>query len=422
MASPGGRPLDVAGRYFALLDQLWPANVVCVAELDTVFSAAEIDAAWQQVCAGSPIARARVADHDGQPYLAAEPGADCDFQVRDGSLESVLAEEQRDRFDFARGPLVRCRYVITGATSAVLVTGHHAVLDGRGGCGLLQRLGAVLAGTVPPPQHGLPPALEGRIRPGLRWPQDRAAVLGLLREMAERRRAVEPVDELLGPVGDTTQRRLQVSLHRLDESETAALFARTKAALATGHGMIAAAWLQATHLLFEDGRPTHNLSLTTPADLRARLDPPVPADVPGMLATLISTLHVVGGTGLDAAAHEVGRTVQAAVDRGEGELFFAVARPGPLDGRGAEQLRNTLVAAQQSLAVSNIGRLAEGHDPEWFRSMWFSFAPTPNQVAFVSATTYRGRLTMAMCVDHERAPVELATRLEGNALRLLRGG
>jgi hypothetical protein len=200
------------------------------------------------------------------------------------------------------------------------------------------------------------------------------------------------------------------------------LFARTKAAAATGHGMIAAAWLHATHDLFDDGRLTHNLSLTTPADLRARLDPPVPADVAGMYATLISTSHVVGASGLDATARAVSATVQAAVDRGEGELFYALARPGPLDGRGAERLRNTLAAAQRCLAVSNTGRLAEGSDPEWVRRVWFSFGPTPNQLAFVSATTYRGQLTMAACVDHEHTPIDLGTRLDTSAARLLPGG
>jgi hypothetical protein len=66
--------------------------------------------------------------------------------------------------------------------------------------------------------------------------------------------------------------------------------------------------------------------------------------------------------------------------------------------------------------------LAEGADPEWVRSVWFSFAPTPNQLAFVSATTYRGRLTMAACVDHARVPTELADRLTTGAVRRLRGG
>jgi hypothetical protein len=422
MTSLSGRPLDLAGRYFAVLDQLWPANVVCVAELDTVFSAHEVDSAWQQLCSASPIARARVADIAGRPLLVDEPGVGGDFQFRSGPLESVLAEEQRVRFDLEAGPLVRCRYVVAEGGSALLVTGHHAVLDARGGYVLLQRLAGVLAGSEPPQPLPLPPGIEERIRPGRRWPQDRSAALGLLREMSEQRRAAGPVDELLGPAGDAGQRRLQVSLHRLDQAQTAALFARAKAVGATGYGIIAAAWLHATHDLFSDGRPTHHLSLTTPADLRTRLDPPVPADVPGMFASLISTSHVVGEAGLDAVADEVSTTVQAAVDRGEGELFYAVARPGALDERGAARLRSTLAATPQSVAVSNTGRLAEGDDPEWVRSVWFSFAPTPNQLVFVSATTYRGRLTMALCADRARVPIDLPDRLAAGALRRLLGG
>jgi hypothetical protein len=423
MTSRGGRPLDVAGRYFAVLDQLWPANVVCVAELDTVFPAGEVDAAWAQVCAASPIARCRIdASGDSTPHLLDDEVVGCDFERREGTLETVLADEQRTRFDVATGPLVRCRYVVADGSSAVLVTGHHAVLDGRGGYVLLQRLAGLLAGAAPPAPRHLPPGLQDRIRPGLRWPQDRSVVLGMLREMAERRRAAGPVDELLKPAVEPAERRLQVSLHRLDEAETAALFARTKTVGATGYGLIAASWLHAARDLFADGRPTHNLSLTTPADLRARLDPPVPGDVPGMFASLISTSHEIGAADLGAVANEVSTTVQAAVDRGEGELFFALARPGPLDGRGAAMLRSALAAAPQSLAVSNTGRLPEGADPEWVRSVWFSFAPTPNQLAFVSATTYRGRLTMAACVDRARVPIELAHRLTTGAVRRLRSG
>lgn len=405
-----------------MLDQLWPANVVCVAELDTVFSPEEVDTAWQQLCSVSPIARARVADSDGQPFLVEEPAVVGDFLIRDGSFESVVAEEQRVRFDLAAGPLVRCRYVTADGRSALLVTGHHTVLDGRGCYVLLQRLAGVLAGTAPPQPRRLPPGLQDRIRPGLRWPQDRSVAIGLVREMAEQRRAAGTVDEVLGPAGEASERLLHVSLHRLDETETSALVARAKAVGATGYGVIAAAWLQATHDLFTDGRPAHHLSLTTPADMQARLDPPVPADVPGMFASLISTSHVVGEASLDAVAKEVSTTVQAAVDRGEGELFFALARPGPLDGHGAAWLRSALAATPQSVAVSNTGRLAEGADSEWVRSVWFSFAPTPNQVVFVSATTYRGRLTMAACVDHARVPIDLADRLVAGALRRLRGG
>ena len=422
MASPRGRPLDVAGRYFAVLDQLWPANVVCVAELDTVLPPEEVDAAWQRLCSVTPIARARVADSDVQPFLMDEPGAGSDFLMGAGSLASLVAEELCVRFDLATGPLVRCRYVVADGASALLVTAHHAVLDARGGYVLLQLLASALTGTGPPDSPRLPPGLQDRIRPGLRWPQDRSVALELLREMTEHRRAAGKVDEVPGLAGEADERRLHVSLHRLDEAETSALFARTKAVGASAHGMVAAAWLQATHDLFADGRPAHHVSLTTPADMRARLDPPVPPEVPGMFASLISTSHVVGEAGLDAVANEVSTHVQAAVDRGEGELFYALARPGPLDGRGAAHLRSALAATPQSVAVSNTGRLAEGADPGWVRSVWFSFAPTPNQLVFVSATTYRGQLAMAACVDHARVPMDLAERLATRALRYLRSG
>jgi hypothetical protein len=301
-----------------------------------------------------------------------------------------------------------------------LVTGQHAVLDARGGHELLQTLTRALAGTAPPVRP-LPPGLQELVRPGLRWPQDRAVALGLLREIADQRGAAGAVDEVLGPVDAAADRRLEVSVHRLDEAATSALFARAKAVGASGHGVLAAAWLHAAHELFADGRRTHHLALTTPADLRGRLDPPIPADVPGMFVSLISTSHVVGDAAAETLASKIGTAVQAAVDRGEGELFYALAAPGPLDGRGAARIRDALAAVPQSVAVSNTGRLAADADPAWVRSMWFSFAPTPNQVVFVAATTYRGRLTMAACIDRARVPDELADRLVAGALRRLRG-
>src|SRR3954447_4187306 len=134
MTSRGDRPLDLAGRYFAVLDQVWPANVVCVAELDTVFAEEDVAAAWRQVCSANPIARSRLAGiGDARPVLVDDPSLDCDFRRCTAPLDLVLAEEQRCRFDVGAGPLARCRYVVADGTSALLVTGNHAVLDGRGG-------------------------------------------------------------------------------------------------------------------------------------------------------------------------------------------------------------------------------------------------------------------------------------------------
>jgi hypothetical protein len=421
MTLPAGRPLDVAGQYYAVLDLLWPANVVCVAELDTAFAADEVDAAWAQVRTANPIVKSRLAQLGiGPPVLVDHPGVACDFRYCEGSLETVLADEQRIRFDVAAGPLVRCRYLVADGSSALLVTGHHAVLDARGGFVLLQQIIGVLAsGAVPQPRE-LPSGLNDRVRPGLRWPKDRRVVLDQLREISERRQGAGPTDVLLPTAADISDRRLSVTKHRLDETATSSLLARAKAIGATGYGMIAAAWLHATHELFADDRATHHLALTTPADLRPRLVPAVPADEPGMYATLIGTSHVVGSALHDELAAEVSAVVQAAVDRGEGELFFALARPGPLDQTGAEMLRGAIAAAPQAIAVSNTGRLPEGTDPEWVRSVWFSFAPSPNQLAFVAATTYRGRLTMAVCTDHVRLPAELGDRLTAGAVERLR--
>src|SRR5262245_26643510 len=134
MTRPAGRPLDVAGRYFAVLDLLWPANIVCVAELDTAFGADEVGAAWAQVRGANPIVSSRLVEPGiGPPVLTDEPSVNSDFQHCAGSLDTVLADEQRNRFDVSAGPLVRCRYVAADNVSALLVTGHHAVLDARGG-------------------------------------------------------------------------------------------------------------------------------------------------------------------------------------------------------------------------------------------------------------------------------------------------
>jgi hypothetical protein len=53
------------------------------------------------------------------------------------------------------------------------------------------------------------------------------------------------------------------------------------------------------------------------------------------------------------------------------------------------------------------------------RRVWFVFGPSPNQLVFVSATTYRDRLTVAAAVDRTRLPAELGERLVGTAVRLL---
>ena len=69
--------------------------------------------------------------------------------------------------------------------------------------------------------------------------------------------------------------------------------------------------------------------------------------------------------------------------------------------------------------MSNLGVVDDAGDPPWVISLSAIMIPGPNQVAFVCATTYRGRIVLHLSTDAAKLPAALADRLvSGFAERL----
>ena len=81
---------------------------------------------------------------------------------------------------------------------------------------------------------------------------------------------------------------------------------------------------------------------------------------------------------------------------------------------GIASFARSIAASPQNAAVSNLGVVADRGDPPWMRSLSFALGPSPNQVAFVAATTYRGALVLQVVTDGARLA-------DGPAEQLVRG-
>jgi hypothetical protein len=96
--------------------------------------------------------------------------------------------------------------------------------------------------------------------------------------------------------------------------------------------------------------------------------------------------------------------------RGESHLFYRLAHAGSFAATetGLDQFASWLGAVPANIAVSNLGMVRRDSDPVWVRSLSAALSPSANQLAFVSLTTYRDRLTMLVTTDEEKLPRAVA--------------
>jgi hypothetical protein len=173
---------------------------------------------------------------------------------------------------------------------------------------------------------------------------------------------------------------------------------------------MAAAWLSVVARRVVAKQPT-TLQLATPVDLAERgPDPDVPtAPVIGVIAQR----YRVEPDAPWELATEIAAGLAAALERGEGELFFHLTRAEHIDDldAGARVVGHALATAAPAVSVTNLGVVDPGSDPSWVRSMCGYLAPTPNQVIFVSGLGYRGRLVHSISTDDTQLAPDLAAAL-----------
>jgi hypothetical protein len=157
----------------------------------------------------------------------------------------------------------------------------------------------------------------------------------------------------------------------------------------------------------EDGTFHLNVSVDL-AGPRSVPGPPVAMNV-GVL-TLRQAVHVDRPWEL---AVGVTTSLRQALKRGEGDLFFHLARVAQVEDldRGRDLVAAAIHAAPPAVSVTHIGTIPHERDPEWLVRMYANQTPTPNQVMQAVALEYRGRLVHSVGTDDLRVPAHVAHAL-----------
>jgi hypothetical protein len=145
--------------------------------------------------------------------------------------------------------------------------------------------------------------------------------------------------------------------------------------------------------------------LSTTVDLRVRAAAPA-VDVVGQSAAVVSA-SFDATTEPGALARRVNDDLRRRIDRGEPELFFALSGVDkmPVGEATDKVVRRWMEAGTPAANLSNLG-VVSGDAPANVRRMCVGLAPTPNQVLFVAATTFRGQVTFILGFDRNRVSIE----------------
>ncbi|WP_183094337.1 phthiocerol/phthiodiolone dimycocerosyl transferase family protein [Nocardioides stalactiti] len=399
------RPLDPTEIYYEVVDRLWPMNALGFIEVAGDHDPAQVHQAWARLTAQVPVIGARVvrggpreAEIDFAPHLLGDVTPYPDQWT-------MLAAVGDERIDLD-GPLVRCATAPASAGgTAIAVTAHHVALDGRPMAQLLLLLSRVLVDGDDVSGHPLTAPTEGLgtyALPERDWGTRRTQMLATAREVRDE-------DGYVGNGGVPgwydraleKPRDLAFTIFDLEIDEASALLAWAKANGATVHGALTAIVLKAMSRLAPE---LERIPLSTTVDLRVRAAEPA-VDAVGQSAAVVSaSFDPTQETG--ALAREASADIRRRVDRGEPELFFALSGVDklPVGETTDKVVRRWMETGTPAANLSNLG-IVTADAPASVRRMCVSLAPTPNQVLFVTATTFRGRVTLIQSFDRNRLSI-----------------
>jgi hypothetical protein len=242
-------------------------------------------------------------------------------------------------------------------------------------------------------------------------------------------RQVRDEDGFVGAAGafewhDTqldSPRDIGFALFDLTEGETKGLIRWSRSQEATVHGALSAAVLRAAATVPPG---LARVGLSTSVDLRSRFGSPERGSV-GQAAGVISASYETAGTS-GATARQISSDIRRRFDRGEGELLYALSGAGrfPVDHTADRVIRRWTEQATPTIFVSNLG-VVRGPAPPALRRLTTGLAPTPNQVAYIAATTFRGMLNLSVGYDRNRLktdPDSFASAVHSHVLELARTG
>ncbi|MBM9500881.1 condensation protein [Leptospira sp. 201903071] len=422
------RLLDKAESTFWLLDRISSMNFAVIAEGDGDLSPDRIRKALFEVQKKHPLANVKV-EVGNEFDLKFKTVLEKRISLKILNLENevwkkVLAEEIILPFSEEESPLIRALLFCSKSGDWVFsIVFHHCIADGRSGSSflteVLKEAGSDLDNSNIIKYQGLPNSVLSMLKIE-KENSDKPINTSVLEETPIRTASLPSFskkDRETNPV---------LTNFRLTESELQNLLSLCKQKETTLHGIIGAAQLIASYSLFDTTEPIL-LNLSNPADLKPNLIEKVPGETLGLYITLL-TLGIVVRKDSNPwnIAKEISNRLKAQIRNGNDDLSFYELIP-PVNQilsrpNGIKALSALLQRFPQSSVLSNVGIIP---DLPKFRNfsvsnLSFTVHPSLSQSVFVSASTYRGKLTILLNYDSNRWAPGLFEIFKENFMGILR--
>lgn len=368
------RPLSPMERWYWVCDQLSPLNVIARVHVAGACTREDLERAAAGLVGEHPLLRVAIAaEPDGSrprfvaageariPVRTVRPDEpDADRWVREvDDVELVTS------LDWRCGPLARVVDIAHGTPGAaderhdLILTASHVIADGTTALHLLRRLVELAApggpaGEVrvplPPPEAMLPKRVNG-------LPRAAHLVASVLADqvaavLARPRRLAPDV-----PVRPDL-RRTRLIHRELDAGQLAELADRCRRERVTVHSALAAAMAIAVAAVEATGKP-RRVTVGSPVDFRAELEPPVDArDAGAYVATVPSHIRVGPTTDLWTAARAAYRDLRRRKRFGQHLALVSLLRfisPRSV-GASAKVVAMIDRSGPGNVCLSNIGR------------------------------------------------------------------
>ena len=422
------RSLDLAEKFFWLLDHVSCMNFVVFAELDCLVPLADLQAALTALQATQPLLNCMIAPaRDGQLGFmrrhAPLPLRVAD--VADSEWSTEVTAELAVPFPDESCPLARaiCLTRLGSGTSVLGLTFHHAIADARSAMTLLRALlrAALTGERIDLAARRVPAAMHSLFAAEHDWhrrPEDVSAIVRVKSQDAGRHGRPAPLPWLDHAQTARIPRFWRVVL---GSATTTALLQQCRLRSCTLQGALGAAQLLAERELL-DGEDEVTLSLTQPADLRPYLTRMPDPNGLGMYVTLLSASYAVHpGTDFWHLALQIRGDIRAQLARGDGHVLFAEMQTAtvPPNRAGVAAFRKAMLTTAPGSVVSNIGDIApvEGKLP--VNSLSFILSPVPYQAVFTAVNSYGGRLFVNINYDAAKLAHHSARHLADRMQALL---
>ncbi|TGK15109.1 condensation protein [Leptospira fluminis] len=409
------RSLDHAEANFWLYDHVSSMNFACMALGVGDLNAENIRSGLDSVQARHPLARVGIERKYGvDPHLCfvSTPESKIPLSVQSISPDwkTRLAKESMRGFRSGEAPLIRAIFYESDEKRnwVFALVFHHSISDGRSGCRFLSE---VLQAAVSKEKSGNcsqdhHPSLmdlysaEGRAKE--RMLEEKPVCLPRFS-----RRLGEPEPKILD--------------FRLDSEEIRALVSKGREKGISLHGILGAAQIYSFYDFFPSDI-SGILNLSTPADLRPYLSRSVPDSALGLYITLLTTQLKIG-TPFWSLAKRIKEDLVDRLSRKEGRAFYELLPPPEQFLQREDGLRifaSLMSRIPQTSVLSNLGVLPpaeiRGLD---LKEISFTVHPSLNQTLFITATTFRDRLTLNINYDSNRWEPEEIRRYVSNFHRCL---